>query len=94
VINARIESARGLKPDFMDSVIERWRGATMSHKQKPEDAPTDVEAVVREEFAPLQPARGLDPDRFKILKRPADAPADVFAGPRDTLGRPMPWPHR
>jgi uncharacterized protein len=94
VINARMESARGLKTDFMDSVIERWRGATMSHKQKLEDSIADLESIVRDESAPLQPARALDPDRFKILKKPADAAADVFAGPKDTLGRPMPWPHR
>jgi DNA helicase HerA-like ATPase len=94
VINARMESARGLKTDFIDSVIERWRGATMSHKQKLEDSTADLEAIVRDELAPLQPARALDPDRFKILKKPVDAPADVFAGPKDTLGRPMPWPHR
>ena len=93
VINARIESARGLKTDFIDSVIERWRGATMSHQRKLEDL-SDLEAIVRDDSAPLQPARGLDPDRFKILKKPVDAPADVFAGPKDTLGRPMPWPHR
>jgi uncharacterized protein len=94
VINARMETVRGLKADFMDSVIERWRGATMSQKQKAEDSTADLEAIVREESMTLQPGRALDPDRFRILKRSGEAAADVFAGPKDTLGRPMPWPHR
>jgi DNA helicase HerA-like ATPase len=94
VINARMETVRGLKADFMDSVIERWRGATMSQKQKTEDSTADLEAIVREESMSSQPARALDPDRFRILKRSGEAAADVFAAPKDTLGRPMPWPHR
>ncbi len=40
----------------------------MSHKQKFDDGTQDLESIARQEFAPLQPA--LDPDRFKLLKKP------------------------
>jgi hypothetical protein len=79
VSNARIH-IEGANDGFLDSVIERWRGATMSHRAKPDDGTQDLDALARQEFAPLQPSVGLDPERFRILKKPADNPADVFAG--------------
>jgi DNA helicase HerA-like ATPase len=60
---------------FIDAVIERWRGATMSHKQRPDDGMQDLDVLSREEFMPLQPAPALDPNRFRILKKSVDAPA-------------------
>jgi len=79
--NARMETGRDGNPDFIDSVIERWRGATMSHKQRPDEGTQDVDTFPKDEFASSQPAHGLDPDRFKILKRSVDARADVFGTP-------------
>ncbi|HET9902222.1 MAG TPA: DUF87 domain-containing protein [Xanthobacteraceae bacterium] len=70
---------------FIDSVIERWRGATMSFKQRPEESGQELETVSREEFMPLQPAPALDPNRFRILKKVAEtrtAPDPLKAPPR------------
>ena len=84
VTNARMEAARSDDESFIDSVVERWRGATMSHK-KTEDM-ADFSGLMKEEAAPLQPT-GLDPDRFKILKKRPDVVGDVFAGsPAPTTG--------
>jgi DNA helicase HerA-like ATPase len=72
-------------PDFIDAVIERWRGATMSQKQRLEETGPEF----REETPPLAPASvGLDPERFKLLKKPLDASSDPFAAAsRETLFR-------
>jgi DNA helicase HerA-like ATPase len=88
VSNARIH-IEGASDGFLDSVIERWRGATMSHRAKPDDGTQDLDSLARQEFAPLQPSGGLDPERFRILKKPADNPADVLAGPgKSIVGHP------
>jgi hypothetical protein len=89
----------GLTPGFIENVIERWRGASMSRKPQME------EYIPREEAAPVEPAPRRDHDRFKSLKKPADAvadgpapvrreafgqikgaPADVFGTPRKDAG--------
>ena len=66
-------SVNSSAPDFIDTVIDRWRGAMMSQKQRLEDAPSDF----REETPPLAPT-GLDPERFKLLKKPLEPAADAF----------------
>ena len=71
VSHGRIDPERDANSEFIESVIERWRGATMSHKQKFEDG--FVELEMRQDAAPLQPAATLDPERFKLLKKPIDA---------------------
>jgi DNA helicase HerA-like ATPase len=105
VANARMDSNRETSPDFIDSVIERWRGATMSHKQRPDEGTPELEGISRDDFTPLAPAapaigsgvtgHGLDPERFKILKRPLDSRPDVFSTPqRDAGVPPVRWPTR
>ena len=89
--------------DFIDTIIDRWRGATMSHKQTGLDSGADFELLARDEFSSLsaapqapsvapqpsipahanvapQPAVAprLDPERFKLLKRPLEGRSDVF----------------
>src|SRR5262245_28889283 len=44
VSHSRVDAQRDGDAEFLDSVIERWRGATMSHKQKFEDGFAEVEA--------------------------------------------------
>ena len=73
----------GLTSDFIGSVIERWRGATMSHHRLPDDNPADA-AAKKEEFvaapptAPAAtPAAASDMDRFRILKKPPEGQADA-----------------
>jgi DNA helicase HerA-like ATPase len=88
-------AARGVNQGFMDVVIERWRGATMSRKQFAEEPIPDIEQT--NEALLLR-----DPERFKSLRKPLDAadaplaprrepaaqPADALAAPRrETFGQ-------
>ena len=55
----------------------------------------DWKTVNTNKVAPLQPAAGLDPNRFKILKKPTEGRADVFANPpRDASKLPLRTPPR
>ena len=77
----------GLDQNFIASVVDRWRGAMTGRRSRPDDDPTFLEAVRAAEMAPLQPTTvGLDPDRFKILKKPATQPNGVAAPSRETMG--------
>jgi hypothetical protein len=88
VINATADASNGASQDFIDTIIDRWRGATMS-KSGIDGA--DFDSMARDEFsslpaapqgaqapsiAPAVPppanAPRLDPERFKILKKPLD----------------------
>jgi DNA helicase HerA-like ATPase len=85
----QLDAVRGVTPDFLGVVLERWRGATMSRNLKPEDAP-DLDALGREDAARVSAAPGLDPNRFKILKKPTEGRADVFATSQWDLNKPTP----
>jgi DNA helicase HerA-like ATPase len=95
VINSTADSASGANEDFIDTIIDRWRGATMSHKQSGVDGGPDFDGLARDEFSaipvapqiptappapPIAPSAAprLDPDRFKLLKRPLEERRDVF----------------
>ena len=77
--NARLDVERGLAADFVDSVIDRWRGATRSVQQRPEDMAPDLESRTRAEGAAARPGQGLGPDRFRILKKALDDPGSPLA---------------
>jgi hypothetical protein len=63
-------AGRGHDMQFVDAVLERWRGAT-SHRDIPNDPGPMERPVARLLDTPmLQPSLGLDPDRFTLLKRP------------------------
>src|SRR5262249_49108794 len=86
VINSSTDPAAALNEDFIDTIVDRWRGATMSTKQG-----LDGDFVARDESwvlpaslsssaaaAPLAPQAPtvppkLDPDRFRLLKKPLDS---------------------
>ena len=79
--------------EFIDAVVERWRGATMSHRSNRDDP----ELGNFTEPPPLQAALP-DSERFRILKRPAatdplrhDASAGNGAGTRLRRRQPR-WP--
>jgi DNA helicase HerA-like ATPase len=62
------------------SVVERWRTATMSQKFVFNDEVVDVGQTPRDDAAPLKPAQhqsglGLDPQRFRTLRKPLDGGA-------------------
>jgi DNA helicase HerA-like ATPase len=85
VINSSTDPTTALNEDFIDTIIDRWRGATMSLKQGLDGGDFDA----RDEFSSLPAALPatplphvpqaptvapkLDPDRFRLLKRPLDA---------------------
>jgi hypothetical protein len=87
-------------------VIERWRGATMSGKERTESSASHdfdfstigesvlLQAAQTPPTAPASPAThsGLDSDRFKILKKPlgAGAGAGGPATPQRPTLRPPP----
>jgi hypothetical protein len=86
VNNARMDSSRSAEVDFIEHVIERWRGATMSRRENVAGKMPELGG----EAPPLAPSptnHGLDPDRFKLLKKPIDAAPE--GGPSATLGHPL-----
>jgi hypothetical protein len=95
-----------MSEDFIDMIIDRWRGATMSTKQNGLEG-GDFESLARDEFSTVsvvpqapsihhqptfapapQPAfaapppaapRTLDPDRFRLLKKPIEGASPLGA---------------
>jgi uncharacterized protein len=78
-------AALGADREFLSSVIERWRGATMS-KMRSDDAMPDFDALEAAEAASLALSPSLDPDRFgSLLKKPVVSP-ESFAFPVEGAG--------
>ncbi|MDC7789471.1 DUF87 domain-containing protein [Rhodoplanes sp. TEM] len=76
--SARVDPANGTDHDFVAAVLERWRGATLAGATVRADEPGGVD-----DLAALQASHGLDPDRFKILKKPlGGGPAPGGPAPR------------
>ncbi len=76
--------------DFINAVVERWRGATMSYRSNRDDP----ELGNFTEPPPLQSA-ALDSERFRILKRPAATdPLRTTQAPATAPGQPTRWPTR
>jgi len=122
VINASTDPSSQMTEDFIDSIIDRWRGATMS-KQNVLDGGADFEQLARDEFStlsvapqapsiPPQPtipaaapaferravppapaappaAPRLDPERFRLLKKPLEGGT---LGSGSTPPAPPRWP--
>ena len=106
VINVTTDSARGTSEDFIDTIIDRWRGATMSGKASNDGG--DFDSMARDEFSTLsvtaqapsvapqptiaaQPAAAprLDPDRFRLLKKPLEGGSAL--GAPAAPGAPPQW---
>jgi len=60
--------------DFIDAAIERWRGAMMTYKRASESIEAEAEPRPVKETGSR-----LSPDRYRLLKRPADGPPDFAA---------------
>ncbi len=82
VRHSRAQVGRDVTAGFMDSVIERWRGASMSRKAQAE------EWVPRDEPTASEPAPQRELDRFKTAKKPVEAPAEAAVAPRKEPIRP------
>ena len=75
--DSRIDFNTGLSQDFVTSVLDRWRGQMANHKRQADDIPLSPRSLADEEPAlakpslgsGLGPGPGLDPDRFKLLKK-------------------------
>ena len=89
VTNARLDPERDTSDGFLESVIDRWRGATMSHKQKFDDGTQDLEfdcaAGIRAAAAgarsrPLQAVEEAHRRRRRGPAKPQPLAAEVAAG--------------
>jgi hypothetical protein len=70
VSNTRINLEGEESEGFLDSVIERWRGATMSHRGvRIDDGMGDLEPAKPE---PPIPTVNFDPERTKLLRKAAE----------------------
>jgi hypothetical protein len=55
----------GLGPDFVTAVLDRWRGVSKADGETVPLAPR----LTPDQAPPARPGLGLDPDRFKLLKK-------------------------
>jgi len=88
-ISARVENGTGDTDGFINTVVERWRGATMSHQQKTEevkvdDGTQDIDTLAKGEFGAMPVNSGLTPDRFRILKKPLGASLEPESPPHES----------
>lgn len=69
------DRGNGFDQLFISSVLDRWRGATMSHTQRDD-------AGLSSDDTAISPTGGLAPDRFKILRKPINGGTQPVATPR------------
>jgi hypothetical protein len=78
----RMDSGHAADPDFIASVVQRWRGAMTSNNAGQEDFSAEFGALAGEEFSPLQQSLVRNPERLvAAAKSPAGARADSFFFP-------------
>src|SRR6266567_159824 len=81
VDRASTDSARGVDVGFLVSVVERWRGATMSGRTKSSGGEAgefdDIEALAGNEFSRIRQAAGAEPG-YAPLKPAATTPEAFF----------------
>src|SRR5947209_17721295 len=77
---ASMDSIRGVDIGFLVSVVERWRGATMSGRTKPQLGEAgefdDIEALAGREYSPVREAEGEA--GHALLTSSAAAPARLL----------------
>jgi len=68
---ATVSSLEGQDFKFIESVLERWRGATTQRDSGPNNPIMQERQLPKTAESPLlQPSMGLDPERFSLLKKP------------------------
>jgi hypothetical protein len=67
--SAKIDPRAGINPEFIASVVDRWRGAMMSQKVGLDDS-GDVEPVILAKTASPQITPASSPPRPSLLKKP------------------------
>jgi len=83
---ANMDSARGVDIGFLVSVVERWRGATMSGRAKSSGGEAgefdDIEALAGNEFSRVRQAAGAEPG-YAAPPKPAATTPEAFFFPVD-----------
>ena len=87
-------SGKGVSQDFIGAVIERWRGATMSHRLPSEDASAEAVSRAKDEVVNAPPTAPVDSDRFRTLKKPLEPQADAAVAQRQLAARRARFPQR
>jgi DNA helicase HerA-like ATPase len=85
--------ATGNDQNFIASVVERWRGATMSQRGSPEESLRKALAVAAD-AVPLQSPAAPDPNRSGLKKPPADRPEPQVSMRSEPPGQPPRWPSK
>lgn len=91
--SAKVDPSAGYDQAFVASVLERWRGATMAGASAASAGLRGDESGSFDD-ASLPASHGLDPDRFKILKKPLTtglAPGAPAAGSPPRPNGPAGW---
>ena len=92
VSRAHMDSARGVDVGFLLSVVERWRGATMSARARPDDL-GDLDAIAGQEFSQVRAPAAVNqgPAAPPLVPKPAATTPDAFFFPVDEAPRqPLP----
>jgi DNA helicase HerA-like ATPase len=92
VSRAHMDSARGVDVGFLLSVIERWRGATMSARSRHEEI-ADLDAIAGQEFSQVRAPAAVNqgPVAPPLVPKPAATTPDAFFFPVDEAPR-QPFP--
>ena len=80
--------ARAHDLDFIASVIERWRGSTVSHRINAEEPAREVKPVVNPDAVPLAPRPATDLSRLSLLRKPAANQTDHYAALTEAMSPP------
>jgi hypothetical protein len=84
----RMDSSHAADPDFIASVVDRWRGAMISDKIARDDVGPEFDDIAGEEFSPLQGTLARSPERLAPVKNGTTMQPDAFFFPVDTAPRP------
>jgi DNA helicase HerA-like ATPase len=71
--------------NFIASVVERWRGSTVSLRNVSEDAPREIRPAVADAAPPLQPSTPAEPSRLGLLKKPLANQPDPYAALKNAI---------
>ncbi|PWB66767.1 MAG: ATPase [Bradyrhizobiaceae bacterium] len=88
-VGTRRDSVRAVDEDFLSSVVERWRGATMRKGPKTDDV-ADLDVLATKEFSQVRQRVGSPPPVSSLLKPGALDPDSYFHPVQDAAGRPVP----
>jgi uncharacterized protein len=80
---SRMDDEEGVDTDFIESVVQRWRGAMMSQKLGP-GGDDDLDYMAAEEFSRTSPA--IAPDQHGTWPKPTAVTPESYAFPTQPAG--------